>query len=120
MPGEHKSSAVNGEGDGASAIPSTASGAAVMLRSTEELANWLMKVAPRSMLKGLIVRIGATVPTPLMSTVRGPPGPLLIIERVPERRPARVGRNETLTVQVPADASENPQVSVSIKSPLRR
>jgi hypothetical protein len=91
MPGEHRSSAVNGEGDGVSVTPSTANGATVLVRFTEDPASWLTKVTPRSRLVGLIVIPGGEVPFPLTMTIWGLPGALSTMESVPERKPASVG-----------------------------
>src|SRR5437879_4558254 len=62
--------------------------------------------------------VGAIVPVPVSATVCGLPVALSSAETAPVREPAAVGVKVTEIVQVPAAATEAPQVLVWLKSPL--
>jgi len=58
------------------------------------------------------------VPVPVNETVCGLPPALSVTEMEPVREPVAVGAKVTEIVQVPAAATEAPQVLVWLKSPL--
>ncbi len=62
--------------------------------------------------------VGAMVPVPVSETVCGLPLALSVTETAPVREPATVGVKVTEIVQVPAAATDAPQVLVWLKSPL--
>ena len=76
---------------------------------------WLAKVI--EVAERLAVVVGA-VPVPVRLTVCGLPEALSVMLKVPVRIPEAVGVNVTLMVQLAPTATELPQVSVSVKSPL--
>src|SRR5260221_6023947 len=61
---------------------------------------------------------GGVIPVPVKATVCGLPPALSVTETAPVREPAAVGVKVTEIVQVPAAATEAPQVFVWLKSPL--
>ena len=72
---------------------------------------------PKVRLVGEKVTAGA-VPVPVNETVCGLPLALSVTETAPVREPVAVGAKVTEIVQVPATATEAPQVLVWLKSPL--
>ena len=76
--------------------------------------TWL----PKARLATVGVTIGRPTPVPLRETSCALLGALSVIVSRPVRAPATVGVKETLIVQLPAAATELPQLFVSVKSPL--
>jgi hypothetical protein len=83
-------------------------GALVVLRA------WLLKVT----VDGAKLMRGAATPVPVNETICGLPLALSVTEMEPVRDPAAVGVKVTEIVQVPAAATEVPQVFAWLKSPL--
>lgn len=62
--------------------------------------------------------IEKSVPVPLKATVCGLPAALSVIARIADRDPEPLGVKTTLMLQLPAGASDDPQLLIWLKSAL--